>query len=515
VSTKTNVTFSEPSSRHDATLFDRIRQLVDGFQKICDFKTINQRNAFTHYVLKAYQAKGYSSGDPESWKKPPPTLADVIHLMETNVEKLTPMRQLTVASLIDRLQVMASGPFGIFGPSTVSVEHVMQGFNCIDLSRVTSNQLKDIIAWTFLQRIDARMRIHGLQRDVRLLVVLDEAWKVCRDEDSLAVALVKEGRKYGYALLVSSQDATADLAESILANAGTAIIHHTEHPKYLHFLQRAYGLTDQEVARVQNLPVGEALIKLGDDPRPVFVRVDMEVVEEQEISPIQTLSAQQGQNLAQIEKLGNTSADSPPVILPSPNAARLLSSIQQHPPWKTTEHYRYLRVNDFQGNKAKDELVRHGLVESVELPRYAGKGRWGRILRLTPTGQHFMRVAAVPRSGGTLHQHLVDLVARRLAKEGWHLEREVRTAGGWTDLVAKGNIAIEVETRDFNPANVRKNLDAGFEKIVLICQSKDQVSRFREQLAVDKVNPSKVIVIDIASVLSTARLTELLQAGGP
>src|SRR6266568_7297514 len=131
------------------------------------------------------------------------------------------------------------------------------------------------------------MRTNGTQSKVRLVIALDEAWKLCRSESSLPVTIVKEGRKFGYALLVSSQDATADLAESILANAGTTVIFRTQHPKYLNFFKSAYGLNEQEISRVQNLSVGEALFKLSDDPRPFFVKIEME-----EIEPEQTIATQ-------------------------------------------------------------------------------------------------------------------------------------------------------------------------------------------------------------------------------
>src|SRR5438093_4567965 len=194
---------------------------------------------------------------------------------------------MTVMTLIDRLQVLASGPFGIFGKSTVSIASLTQGFTCIDLSKITSISLKDMVSWTMLQNIDSRMRVDGVQEHLRLIIALDEAWKLCRSESSLPVTIIKEGRKFGYSLWVASQDATADLAESILANAGTVVMFRTQHPKYLNFFKSAYGLNEQELSRVQNLSVGEALVKLGDDPRPFFVKVEME-----EIEPEQTIPAE-------------------------------------------------------------------------------------------------------------------------------------------------------------------------------------------------------------------------------
>src|SRR2546426_765234 len=71
-----------PFELGSATLADRIRQVVDSFDHNCDFKTINQRNAFTIYVQRAYKDKGFKPTDRDSWKIEPPTIQDVIRLME-------------------------------------------------------------------------------------------------------------------------------------------------------------------------------------------------------------------------------------------------------------------------------------------------------------------------------------------------------------------------------------------------------------------------------------------------
>src|SRR5437867_65281 len=104
-----------------ATLADRIRQVVDSFDHNCDFRTVNQKNAFAWYVARAYGDKGFKPMEKETWKGEPPTIQDIILLMEQDVDHLKPMKQVTVLSLIDRLQAVASGAFGIFGKSTVSI----------------------------------------------------------------------------------------------------------------------------------------------------------------------------------------------------------------------------------------------------------------------------------------------------------------------------------------------------------------------------------------------------------
>jgi len=453
-----------------ATLADRIRQVVDSFDHNCDFKTINQRNAFTFYVTSAYKEKGFKPTDRETWKGEPPTIQDIIRLMEQDLDHLKPMKQVTVLSLVDRLQAVASGSFGIFGKSTVSINALTQGFTCIDLSKVTSSSLKDMIAWTVLQYIDSAMRVNGTQSRVRLIIAIDEAWKLCRSEAGLPVAIVKEGRKFGYALLVSSQDATADLAESILANAGTTVIFRTQHPKYLNFFKSAYGLNEQELSRVRNLSVGEALVKLSDDPRPFFVKVEME-----EIEPEQTIPAQKTIPADNPSQVLPSSAPSEQVLIPLRSdidelgevERSMLETVAGGRILTISEVYSRLGISDYQANRSKNSLVEKGLVTPSRLPRFSGKGRSPETLVLTDKGVHvarsFGKVVDDGRSrGGLQHRYIVQWLVEQFEKEGWKVSVEYDVGGGKRADILVNGIAVEVELgKSEIVENVKKNRDEG------------------------------------------------------
>ncbi len=501
-----------------ATLTDRMRQLMDTFQKLSDL-SLPQRNALVNYIAKSYQLKGFKPDDPLTWNNEAPTLEDVIGLMKDDLPTLKITKQLTLMALIERLQALSSGPLGIFRKSKFSITDLTQGFVCVDLSRVTSTIMKDMIAYTILQHIDSEMRLKGMRTGVRLVIVLDEAWKLCREEDSLPVTIIKEGRKYGYSLIVSSQDATADLAESILANAGTAIIHHTEHPKYLRFFEMSYGLTKQELSRIQNAPIGEALAKIGDDPRPFFVKVEMEEVEVQmqpslpeqtakhdEIVPIQTETIEKEIILPQTETLGNINTPietlGPEQIYAklSKNAKKLLRAVAKEPELNTTEYYEKLGLNAYQGNKARTELESYHFIEGVELPKIVGKGRYGRVLKLTKTGYGIVNQKHNFREGGTIHRHIINLIARKFYEHKIDFEYPIG-AGKRVDLVIDRKIAVEVETRDFTESNITKNLEAGFEKVIVVCQTKQQAQKFRDMLPETLANDARIRITDVASLL--------------
>ncbi len=490
-----------------ATMTDRIRQLIDTFQRLSEL-TLPQRNVLSYYLMKAYESRGFKPSDPTTWRNEPPTLDGLIDLIEEDLPKFRMGKQLTAMALIEKLAALASGPIGIFRKSTFSVSDLTQGFVCIDLSKVTSTIMKDMVAYTVLQHVDSEMRLNGIRTGVKLAIVLDEAWKLCREEDSLPVTIIKEGRKYGYSLIVSSQDATADLAESILANAGTAIIHHTEHPSYLRFFEQSYGLTKQEVARVQNAPVGEALVKIGDDPRPFFVRVEMEV-------PVQSLTDATGQRSGSpigvyYAKPGNISEDSaqPAKIraddIPgnlSPNVRKLLEAVAKEPGSTTTEYYKMAALSVYYGNQARNEAETLGLLEGVELPK-KDRGRAGRALRLTEKGRNLLGVGADGREGGVVHKSMMLLIKKRFAGHRIQIEYPVGD-GKTTDMVIDGKIAIEIETRDFSESNVRKNLSAGFEKVIVVCQNKEQSAKFQSKASAIFTKERRLMITDLATLLNS------------
>jgi len=500
-----------------ATLIDRMRQVIDSFEKTCDFTTINQRNAFAEYVSKIYMAKGLKLDDPETWKSEPPTLADIIHLMKKDMQEIPALKQLTVQSLIHRLEALASGPFGVFGQSTISINQLTQGLTCIDLSKVTSSLLKDLIAWTVLQYLDTMMRLGGVTDDIRLVVVLDEGWKLCKDEGSLPVAIIKEGRKYGYSLIVSTQD-IIDVAEPILSNAGTVIIHRTEHPRYLNFFQRAYDLTETEISRIKNLSIGEALIKLSIDPKPFFVEIEMEVVE----SPENAEEIQRREKpiySIQREK-SSTASEEREILLPGLSAdsyglsdaeKRLLKVVAESAPYSTVECYSQANLTRYQGNQAKIQLIKKGLVKSVELPE-TGRGRRPKTLVLTDKGaavsESLGYKVELPtgRKGGVVHRYLVDLVAKEFQRHGARVVVEHPIGDGKTvDLIVDDKLAAEVETGDSDiESNLNKLLKTDFE-ILFICSDESVKQRIEDKTKMyDESKHMKVVEIrDLPKFISS------------
>lgn len=436
-------------------LVNRIQQIVDSFAASCEFNTINQRNVFLRFVIEAYEAKGFLLDDPATWKKTPPTLSHIVDLMKTKIGKAPLTEQVTIQSLLVRLTVLAQGPFGVFGDSTISYHDLTTGFICVDLSKISSNSLKDLIAWTILQYIDSNMR-QELNTDIKLIVVLDEAWKLCRDENSIPVKVVKEGRKHGYALITSSQD-LADTAEPILSNSGTTILHRTENPRYLEYFRKAYDLTETELSRLRNLPVGEALVKIGLDPKPFFVKVDMEQVERRQ-NQVSYEKPSLERDVS--DKLGNIRSIQDGHL--SEQEEAMLKVIQEEI-LPIRRLYEKLQLNEYQGNRVKNCLLQKGIAKTVKLPSLSKTGR--RPEALVPIQEQ------AGCKGATIHRYAVNTLATFFQERGRKAVIEYKLDTGESiDLVVDQTIAIEVETGESNiKVNADKLRKSNFGKKGIIC----------------------------------------------
>ena len=110
-----------------------------------------------------------------------------------------------------------------------------------------------------LRRIYLDMIGWGEADRIRLVIVLDEAHRLANDVT--LPKIMKEGRKYGVAVVVASQG-LSDFHPDVVGNAGTKVSFRVNHPdsrKVAGFFRPRGG---QEVAQIlERLRVGQALVE--------------------------------------------------------------------------------------------------------------------------------------------------------------------------------------------------------------------------------------------------------------
>lgn len=144
-----------------------------------------------------------------------------------------------------------------------------------DLSSL-SNPVKNIAASGLLALIHA-MYSSGSRRPrgLRRVIVVDEAWRAMKMPKELLERLVKEFRSYGVSLVLASQD-PGDIPDTAWNNASLVVVFGSHDKSFIEQVGRVLRLTERDLERLRWLHIGEAALKLADDPRPVFVRVEPE-----------------------------------------------------------------------------------------------------------------------------------------------------------------------------------------------------------------------------------------------
>ena len=220
----------------------------------------------------------------------PPTLKDVVKDLEEKrlTENLDLLTSQSIDALIYKLkQFTRPGDDFFSNPSTLSLDTLISsGLVDLDLSELPNETMRALGALTVIQFIKERMRLEdfrSLKGRIRLFVVIDEAWKISKDENSDIVMIVREGRKYGFSLIVASQNPT-DIAEAIFSNSGTVLMLKIKFDNYLDYLQRSLKFSNFVRERIQTFGVGVGALNMsfyisGKYPNTAIVKIDGEQIE--------------------------------------------------------------------------------------------------------------------------------------------------------------------------------------------------------------------------------------------
>ena len=132
----------------------------------------------------------------------------------------------------------------------------------IDLHNLYAEELQLAAGAFVLRKLYRDMFRWGNAERLRLAVVLDEAHRLARDVT--LPKIMKEGRKFGIAVVVASQG-ISDFHQDILGNAGTKVIFRINYPDSKKVSGFIRGRQGQDIAaRIEQLPVGSAYVQTPD-----------------------------------------------------------------------------------------------------------------------------------------------------------------------------------------------------------------------------------------------------------
>ncbi len=254
--------------------YDRIDQIIRSLEILLDLTSERRERRYIEEALEeAYSAAGFDlsardQGD-EGSQLTPPTLKEVVKILDKKLAKAKEagnfIEEDEVRSARDMVRKFTRKGQDYFAQqSTIRVDELTRsGLVDIVLTDLPSDEFRSLAGLMILQLIKERMRTEGwtAEKGLRLFVVLDEAWKIAKDPRSDAIAIVREGRKYQFSLLVATQNPT-DVNEAIFSNVGTMLILRLQFKQFKDYLRNSLNYSDFIAQGIDRFGVGEAAVHL-------------------------------------------------------------------------------------------------------------------------------------------------------------------------------------------------------------------------------------------------------------
>lgn len=205
----------DPIAKRKRPPIEMIFRLADTLNTVFSGSGDIQLGILREAIEACYVQAGFDFHDASTWDNEPPSL----DMLEAVLNHMAEDHGAQVRNLQIRLQPLFKS--GIFKQQNAgfSFDQLFQRTSVI----LMTSGIKDLMlaASRFvLEKVYTTMLMQGVTKQLRVMVVIDEAHKLCGDET--IISLVKEARKYGLGLILSSQE-TRDFQGSVFANTGTLV----------------------------------------------------------------------------------------------------------------------------------------------------------------------------------------------------------------------------------------------------------------------------------------------------
>lgn len=252
--------------------YDRIKQIMRTLEVLTDVGQYPEQRRLTEqaiekaYIKAKFRMDSFDAKDELGKSLTPPTLKDVVKILEELSQLGTYEFPAELENAVYRLKNFTKSGEDYFAQqSTVKLDDLMtSGLVDFDLSGLPDETFRALGALTILQFVKEKMRSTGWakQKGLRLIVVIDEAWKIAKEESSDVVMIVREGRKYNFGIIVASQNPT-DIAESIFSNVGTTFMLKVKFERFLDYLQGTLAFSNFMRDEISKLGVGQCAVNMA------------------------------------------------------------------------------------------------------------------------------------------------------------------------------------------------------------------------------------------------------------
>ncbi len=245
---------------------DRTKQIMNSLDILTDISLYPEQKRLTEEAIEqAYTNAGFVLYEIPPTKKEAPTLKEVIALLQEKLQDGSYQYPAELENAIYRIRQFAREGADYFAhKSTIDLGALTKsGLVDIDLSGLPDDKFRALAALFILQTVKEKMRSEGWleTKGLKAIIVLDEAWKVASDDKSDAITIVREARKYGFGLIVASQNPT-DVNEAIFSNVGTTFILRIKFERFMNYLQGSLNFSNFIRSEIGRFGVGQAAVKM-------------------------------------------------------------------------------------------------------------------------------------------------------------------------------------------------------------------------------------------------------------
>lgn len=236
--------------------------LLDLFPVMIGQTSEVQKAVLDRALTAIYATKGITN-DATTWKKEPPLMQDLVQALKHMSKEATVIEKETYRSLINRIEMYASGVFSFLNRQTNL--NFGNRFVCFNIGDMPT-QVKPTIMFLILDYVYMKMR-----KDIeRKILVVDEAWSLLQrtEDEGYIFKIVKTCRKFNLGLLLITQD-VGDLLKN---DAGKALLNNSEYtlllrqkPSIIEQVEKTFQLSLQERERLLTAKTGEGIIIIANE----------------------------------------------------------------------------------------------------------------------------------------------------------------------------------------------------------------------------------------------------------
>jgi len=294
--------------------------------------------------------------------------------------------------------------------------------------------------------------------------------------EAITDTILREIRELGEAIVLVDQHPSL-ISIPAMGNTYTTIAMNVKHRSDVNAVAGAMLLDEEEREILGRLPIGSAVIKLqGRWLQPFLARIPHRKIPKGTINDIALAQLMVDRNILRPYEGLNDNVSSQclgKTVDLSEREERFLINVLQKPLSGTVERYRNLCLSRRKGNAIRESCIKKGLILPVDIRIKSGKTV---LVDLTDEGRtalHEIGYESSPKQrwGSLEHEYWKHKVAEKLHQLGWSTKLE-EPINGYTDIVAEkdgAKIAVEIETGKSDwKKNIRKNLDKGFQNILVI-----------------------------------------------